>query len=263
MSLHRLKLRFTGGFATLRELRGHDEHALGGTDSLAAIRLLDRLLVDEPGAAVRPGQAAALTVADRDALLAAVYRITFGPIIQSTARCEACGCLFDLDFRIDELSQEVARGAGSSGAVRAEDGSFLLPDGRRFRLPTGEDELAIVGLSPAQAEVDLRRRCLIGGDEAGAGDDVLAAMEAEGGVIDLDADARCPECAREQVVHFAIQGFLLRALAAEREALLREVHRLAIAYGWSLREILRLPRAERRSLVKMVEVERPRAPRAS
>lgn len=255
MVLHRWKLRSRAGTAYLRELCGRDEHALAGTDSLAAIRLLDRLLVDGPGAAVGPGGAAALTLTDRDVLLAGVYHATFGPTVQSTAHCEGCGSLFDLDFRLDELSASVGSSAGTSGAARAPDGVFTLPDGRRFRLPTGEDELAVQDLPPDEARSELASRCLLG--DAAPADDVLAAMEAEGGVMDLDTEARCPECGRAQDVHFAIQSYLLRALFAERGSLLREIHALATVYGWSLSEILRLPRSERRSLVKMAEAEPP------
>src|SRR4051794_30863641 len=64
--------------AYLRELRGTDEEAIGGGGTLAALSLLDRLLVEGPGASVRPGGAATLTVTERDRLLAHVYRAIFG-----------------------------------------------------------------------------------------------------------------------------------------------------------------------------------------
>ncbi len=39
----------TGGWVALRNLRGRDEEAVGGTDTAAAIGLLDRLSIEIPG----------------------------------------------------------------------------------------------------------------------------------------------------------------------------------------------------------------------
>src|SRR5690606_15514987 len=70
-----------GPWARLRELRGDDElwAAQGrGASSLVAVELLDRLLVAAPGTTIAPGRARELAVGDRDRLLAAIYRHTFG-----------------------------------------------------------------------------------------------------------------------------------------------------------------------------------------
>src|SRR4051812_7854929 len=101
--LHRVALDGVQGlrWAWLREITGADEAALEGRDTPAAIALLDRLLVDRPGATVRPGEAALLTITDRDLLLAAVYRASFGARIGSTVACAGCGAPFDLDFDLD------------------------------------------------------------------------------------------------------------------------------------------------------------------
>jgi len=267
MSLLRIKLR--SALAHLRQLRGQDEQSVSGADSPSAIALLDRLLVKAPAgapspvAAVLPGEAARLTISDRDQLLAAVLEATFGPRVESTARCSACGAPFDLDFRVDEISEAVRRPAGTSGASPAPGGAFELPNGRRFRLPTGEDEIAVLDLPEEHAKAELLRRCVLEG-AADPTSDLLAAMEAEGGVIDLDVGARCPECGHEDAVRFAVQAYLLQALLQERDELRREVHRLATAYGWSHRVILSLPRSERRTLVRLVETEasRPRSTHA-
>ena len=50
-----------------------------------------------------------------------------------------------------------------------------------------------------------------------------------------------------------------RALDNERRFLLREVHTIARAYGWSFDSIVGLPRSDRHELVGFIEGERPRA----
>jgi hypothetical protein len=248
-----LRLVPGGAWVGLRELCGHDEDAVRGTDTVTAIRLLDRLLVDGPGTTIGSGRVASLTASDRDRILAAVYGRTYGPRIESTAHCHHCGEPFDLDFSLQELldgmqEQPVATVGEGSGV-------FQLPDGRRFRLPTGEDECAVLHLTPAKAEQELLARCVVEGDPADDLEAVQKAMQAIGPVLDVDLEARCPECGEMQLVHFDIQSYLLSALQAERGRLAREVHRLATVYNWSLQEILALSRSQRRMYVALVEAE--------
>lgn len=258
MSVDQASLRLTGGPSRvrLRELNGFDEQSVRGVDTATAISLLDRLLVDAPGSPAEELKAASLTAAERDQLLAAVYERTFGPRIESTIRCQLCDELFDLTFTLQNLLATFTAAASSSSAAGVQpDGTFRLPNGLRFRLPTGADEMAVAGLSPADAERELLDRCVIerksGVDFAG----VQEAMEEVAPVLDLDLDAQCPECGGKQSVHFDVQFYLLRALEQERKQIAREVHRLAIAYGWSLNEILGLFRSQRRAFVELIEAD--------
>jgi hypothetical protein len=238
-----------GAWAGLRELCGHDEESVRGTDTATAIQLLDRLLVDGPGVTIGPGCAAKLTAADRDRLLAAIYMRTYGPRIESTLRCHHCDELFDLDFYLQDLLNSL-QGSGITA-----DGVLTLTDGRRFRLPTGEDECAVSHLPSIEAEQELLARCTVEGDTAADPEAVQAAMDAVAPVLSLEMDARCPECGESQPVHFDIQSYLLSTLESEQERLVREVHRLATAYGWSLAEILGLPRRRRRAYAATIETE--------
>ena len=92
------------GYAYLRELRGEDEETVEDVDTWTAITLVDRLLVDAPGAAVRPGEARALCAADRDRILAAIWTREVDERVQATPSCPMCGKTFDLEFRLDELT---------------------------------------------------------------------------------------------------------------------------------------------------------------
>ena len=89
-----------------------------------------------------------------------------------------------------------------------------------------------------------------GDEEAGAV--VQEAMATTAPILKKDLTAVCPECATQQNFNFDVQYYLLSALLAERSRLTLEVHCLATAYGWSLSEILGLPRSQRRRLVELV-----------
>jgi hypothetical protein len=257
MSVDQASLGLTGDPSSLRlrELNGFDEQSIFGLDTTTAIGLLDRLLVNAPGSSAEDLKAARLTASQRDRLLAAVYERTFGPRIDNTIRCTLCGELFDLSFTIDNLLAVVSASASSSSADLQPDGTFRLPNGVVFRLPTGQDEMAIAGLSPIDAESALLERCLIEPDGSIDLEAVQKAMEEVAPILDLDLDAQCPECGGKQSVRFDVQYFLLRALELERKQMAREVHRLAIAYGWSLNEILGLFRSQRRAFVELIEAD--------
>src|SRR6478735_1731462 len=92
-------------WALVRELCGIDEESVGGRSTLDAVRLLDRLLVDQPGACVAPGGASSLTVPERDLLLAAVWRSSWSEHMAGTLTCASCDQPFDYDFDLDDLTE--------------------------------------------------------------------------------------------------------------------------------------------------------------
>ncbi len=257
MSLDKISFRFARGHSRvrLRELNGYDEQAVGGVDTASAINLLDLLLVPLSGSGEQPLKSASLTASDRDRLLAAVYERTYGPRIESTSRCALCDNLFDLSFSIEDLVSALDAHSSSPAAEMQPDGMFLMPDGARFRLPTGEDELAVLGLAPDEAARALLERCLIERKTDVDFSAVEEAMEEIAPVLDLDLDAECPECGGKQAVHFNVQFYLLRAIEQDRRRTAQEAHRLATAYGWSLKEIMSLPRSLRRTFTELIEAE--------
>jgi len=245
-------------WALLREPVGLDEEGVGGRGTLEAIRLLNRLLVDEPGTSAAPGAAASLTVPERDLLLAAVWRMARGPKITGTLTCASCAAPFDFDFSLDDLVEHVRSALGD---LPVQDGVYTLPGGCRFRLPTGEDERALVGLPEDEAERALLARCLVEGDVVVDGPAAVAAMERVGSGVDVDFDFRCAECGHVHGMRFQIQDYLLGALAADWGELVEDVHRLALAYRWNLNEILSLPRSRRRAFVALLAGENVPRPR--
>ena len=251
-SLAEHELRFGRVRARFRELCGHDALLASGVDTRTALRLLDGLLVADAACWPGPGAADQLTICERDRLLAAVQIATLGPRIRGSARCAACEERYDTEFRLDALV----------GALWPEPPpiDLTLSGGWRLRVPTGADELAVVGLSPEAAVEAMIQRCVLerGLPEAGAGlaGELAGRLEREAPVLDLALDAVCPECGCAGKLDFRVQVWLLRALMAERAALSGQLHSLARAYGWSASEILGLPRTLRLELVRLAEPTR-------
>jgi hypothetical protein len=98
-------------------------------------------------------------------------------------------------------------------------------------------------------------RCIEGDPrevDAGAVQDLMEELAPS---LELDISARCPHCEAMDSVAFGIETFLVAALARERRFLTLEVHRLALAYGWNLADILSLTRNDRRTLVRQVQLD--------
>ncbi|MCB0561872.1 MAG: hypothetical protein H6573_19250 [Lewinellaceae bacterium] len=256
MSSYAVPVNYSPGLnqVILRDLRGHQEQAVEGTGTLDALLLLDGLLLRMQDGKL-PCKPPELATADRDRLLAAIYKRTYLDKIESAITCEACQSAFDLDFSLDALLTQLQPDKTLEGIARLDDGTFRLAGGVHFRLPTGEDELAVLGLSPDEAAHLLLKRCLLDGDLEQDTARMQEAMQVIAPLMDMDLAACCPECGHQQWVHFNMQSFLLTALLQEQSQLAWEVHRLASAYQWSLNEILDLPRRLRRAYVRMIDVE--------
>jgi hypothetical protein len=216
--------------------------------------LLEALLVESEGTTVNSNRALDLAVADHDRIAAAIYLRMYGDRIEGRMRCRQCGKAFDVSFRL--TVPEAPPGRVQSELVEGpdENGAFVLRNGVRFRLPTARDQLATRQFAPDDARNELLRRCCfdseISSDDADAVED---AMQAVAPLLSETLKVNCPHCGLpHEEVPFSIQRYLLDALGFERRFLFAEVHQLARAYGWSYRDILALPTADRRVYVGMI-----------
>ena len=233
-------------------LTGADEFLLNQGEPRAATLLLRRLLGDA-------ADVEALSIAEHDRLLAAVFEGLYGDQVEARTHCTVCAQPLEISLSLTALAAappdvEIAL-AGPDG-----DGAFTLPDGRRIRRPT------VAELEAAASRGDLaalRRACVITGDPEADPETLDAALEAAAPALTRDLAATCPHCAAAQPVRFDLAAFLVASLARERPFLLREMHLLARAYGWSLAEILSLGRDDRRALARLCEAERAAARRVA
>ncbi len=241
---------------TLNELCGTDEMALDQADTENAIRLLDRLIKVNGAMGSDALRAGRIITADRDRVLAHLYVMVYGPRVESTVHCQFCEARLALDFSLPDLQEHLQSGQTEADVERMEDGSFTLATGPQFRLPTGDDELAVAAFPAEQAAELLLRRCLLAGDPASAGEQVQEAMAQIAPVLQTEMQAFCPECGKEQALYFDVQSFFLGRLLKDQKQVIREVHRLASVYHWSSTEILSLPRRLRRMYFDQIEYER-------
>lgn len=263
MLLVRLNPGIRGGnWARLRPLCGHDETLIGDNGLVDGIMLLDRLLIETPGTTVGPGLPRDLAVCDSDRLFAAIYLKYFGEQVEATVSCRDCGEPFEVSFSLRNLLAKVEAGARQNVVGPNEDGIYTLSDGRRFRLPTVSDQQSVLGLETDAGASALIERCMIAGDPMDNPQLLQEAMDEVGPVLDLDLDAVCPRCDASESVRFDIQTYLLRMLAYERRFLVREIHLIAVAYGWGYGEVLSLAREDRRAFVSLIQAEREARRRA-
>jgi hypothetical protein len=239
-------------FVYIRELCGKDEQSVAGSQSIDAISLLDRILQGDTGNTNLISRAALLPVSDRDRILTAVYMNTYGFKVDASISCPSCTKPFDISFSLHEWANEISNDKVKLLNGKMSDFPFNTQNGIRFRLPTGEDEMAIMGMEPKNAEMELLKRCLPRDIKEFDANTIQQEMLEVAPLADSELEAECPECAGKQLLHFNQQQYLLTSLIKEREKLVSEVHLLTKYYGWGLNEILELPRKIRRLYLTMM-----------
>ena len=246
--------------AVLRPLTGHEEewlaHHQGLPNAVRTTRLLNACVLrldDEPP----PGDVArSMLVGDRDYLILQLRRLTLGDRVLAVADCPGCGSKMDIDF--DAAAIPIERGAPDTPSYEIELSahSGLPPRTVRFRLPSGSDQEAVLGLDVETATDKLLERCLLSGDAAPLAVNekarVITAMEERAPRVELELDLRCPECSHAFVMPFDTTGFFLDELRITASKLLREVHSLAFYYHWHESEILGLLRDRRRAYLALL-----------
>lgn len=244
------------GPLALGPLTGAAELAVVGTGAACATALIDRLLQPRPDAPLAPGQAALMTVSDRDRLMAQLHRATFGGRIAGTSRCGGCGRPFDFDFDLEALL-----GAVAPEPADADPDGWFRDGATRFRLPTGADELAAEGRPAPQAAEVIALACVPAADPS-ARARAERRMARIAPLVELTLRAQCPECGTANPMQFAAQRYFLEALRAERPRLMREIHLLGACYHWRLADILGLARTDRRNLADQIALDRKAAQKA-
>jgi hypothetical protein len=187
---------------------------------------------------VGPEALGRLSRGDADRALAALYAALYGSRVVADARCTDCAARFELRFSLPDL----AAGRRPDGSASGNPPAVAVANAR-LRLPLWQDTadspdaliaaLTLAGVPPPRAVAE-------------------AALEAADPALELDLAGECPDCGARQAVPFSMAGFLGAALRRDHGFLLREVHMIARAYGWSLAEILSLTRSARQGFVRLI-----------
>jgi hypothetical protein len=151
--------------AELRELNGADEEAIeaaGGDELKAFETALVRGVVGIGAVEMNRQVASELIMGEREELLLAVRRATFGDFVEyKKLPCANCGELTDLDYHLDDLpvrrmedpQQEFYEVPLAGGAVA------------RVRIPNGADQahaMKMKGASAAKVNSEMLNRCVLG-----------------------------------------------------------------------------------------------------
>jgi hypothetical protein len=207
---------------------------------------LPRRAVELLAAGGHPAPPQSVSVGERDELLVRLRELMFGPSLSAVSSCPSCAALVEVEIDAADLREE--RGGSRDEVLELE-----LEGGRvAFRLPTAGDLVAVGGtVDVEEGRALLLERCMLEGELAAeldrpAVEAAVSARMAEGepGAW-IELALACPGCGREWSAPFDIVSFLCAELDACARRLVREVHALACAYGWSESDVLALS-AERR-----------------
>ena len=187
-------------------------------------------------------QAATLSIDVRNRALFRIVERLFGEQISLIATCGECSAETELTFSTRDAL-----------AVPATAERIALAGGAAWcRLPTSRD------LAAALAASDPEDALLAAVVEADADDPALlaeaeTALAAQAGLADLSLTHRCNRCGTEEEAAFDVLDYLWRRIVAEARRLLREVHIIARAYGWSSEAVLALSPARRAAHIALIE----------
>lgn len=198
---------------------------------------------------------AELGVGERDTKLMSIRERTFGSVLQSYAECPACSERLEFSLSLQDLVREPAP---ESIRREVEVNGMIL----RYRIPDSFDLAAIATCrDPEQARRQIARRCTTLDDGAIPTDEILTdgtlellskSMAESDPNVDITLDLICPVCSGRWEMVLDILSYLWSEIEFEAKRLLRDVHTLARAYGWSESEILGLSAARRQAYLEMV-----------
>jgi hypothetical protein len=197
-------------------------------------------------------------VGTRDAWLLRLFEELFGPQLRTIADCPQCGERLESNFLTRDIRSREPGPPGPPHALHWQDAGCNVD----YRLPSTEDLLA-AAQSGADAPRLLLQRCIVQarkGRRAIAPDALpetaVAGIAEAMAQADPDADVRlnlrCPACGHGWRLAFDIVSYLWGELSDWARRTLAEVDRLARAYGWSERDILRLSPTRRQLYLELL-----------
>ncbi len=199
-----------------------------------------------------------LSVASRLKRLLRIVRDTESiAALELQLRCPQmdCGQLLEIELVLDALD-----GLHDEAADRD---LLQFPDANSrpvaFRRPTGEDlrrwrRSAGTGGSNFHS---MARSLLVstarGDPELPLPETFAAAFAEFDSLVGFQVLSACPHCQREATLPLDLETLALNRLRSMQRRLIRENHRLALAYGWSETDILQVPRARRLHYLAQLE----------
>ncbi len=217
-----------------------------------ALALLEAGCPDSP-----PTVLANLSVGRRDAALLTLREWAFGHEITGSAVCANCGLPVEMTLDTSHLRLPSTDSAAPAEVSVATAGYEI-----RLRPPNSSDLMACVEVDAAEISKRLFTSCLIAASFQGnpvsaeqlppevvqTGIEQMAHADRQ---ANLEIDISCTGCGHRWLEVFDIVSFFWTEIDAWARRMLREVHVLASAYGWSEKEILLLTPRRRHSYLEM------------
>jgi hypothetical protein len=185
----------------------------------------------------------------RNLALLELHAAWFGPRLEAWTACPQCGERLEFELNVGDLTLPESD---------ANQRVTVAVDEQMFRIPTSRD-LAQAARSgdERRAAIQLLELCRIGGGESsGWTDEFIEKVGASLATADQMAETRialaCPACGHAWNDSLDVASFIWAEVEARARRLLREVHLLASAYGWTESETLALSAARRAMYLEMV-----------
>jgi hypothetical protein len=202
---------------------------------------------------------APLSLGQRDGLLLEGYAQLFGDALHAFAECPQCGERLEYGLSVRELTSR-ADVAPSTEEMSLAVGEISL---RLHPLNSLDLGAASVCADVAAARRLLAERCVV--QASRGGNDVAIESLPESVVeriserlaeadpqAEMLVDLTCAGCHHQWQIVFEIERFFWMNIRAVARRLLREVHTLALAYGWSEHDILALSPLRRQFYLEAV-----------
>lgn len=200
-----------------------------------------------------------LSVGQRDALLLALREQTFGTKLNVFTECPQCQ--EHIEFTTDVANIKVVN---HSDTVEKENELSVENFDLRFRLINSLDLAAVVNCNDRTTARNLLvHRCVLQACREGIvlspkelPEDIIEKLAARLAECDLQSEVLlnivCPACTHNWQMIFDIVSFFWAEISIQAKRLLREVHTLALAYGWREADILAMSTARRQFYLEMV-----------
>lgn len=236
----------------------------GSVDRIALVTRVLAVCCTATGGTVgeRAAAAWALPLGQRILRLLRILELTLErDDFSATLKCPepSCAQAFEVGLGFASLAEH-----GSTGPSNVV--NFELPGGEplALRLPTGRDQAAwrdqpfvdekgalstivrTLAVDPATVPAVLEPEQLA---------PLSQAMEEADPLVAFSLATTCPHCGHSAEIPVDLEAVVLSHLAQHRQGILRDVHHLAIRYGWTEADVLALPPRRRAEYQRLIAAE--------
>lgn len=203
---------------------------------------------------------ARLSIGHRDALLLTLREKTFGQQLDGIATCPECGEQLELTMKVNDIlvEEKIGPNTGLTATIDNYEVNFRLPD-------STDIAFLIEPIDMAAARQKIYGRCILSIYDTSESKEITIdglPVEIMNEISDRIAKAdpqadilinlSCPSCGNEWQMGFDIVSYFWSEINSWAYRILYEVRNLAMAYGWSERDILSMSPWRRQIYLEMI-----------